>query len=53
MLRHRPGEKTQMPTLDALVQSLNALRVSTPDMVAIIRALDHAGAIHGRVIYEH
>ena len=47
-----PDSITTMPTLQALVQSLNALRVSAQDMIAVIRALDRAGAIHGRVIYE-
>jgi flagellar P-ring protein precursor FlgI len=47
-----PQANTSVPTLQALVQSLNALRVSAKDMIAIIRALDRAGAIHGRVIYE-
>jgi flagellar P-ring protein precursor FlgI len=48
-----PRGQTTMPTLQALVQSLNALRVSAKDMIAIIRTLDRAGAIHGRVIYEN
>ncbi len=47
-----PAADTASPTLQALVQSLNALRVSGRDMIAIIRVLDRAGAIHGRVIYE-
>ncbi len=48
-----PNSQTTMPTLQALVQSLNALRVSSKDMIAVIRTFDRAGAIHGRVIYEH
>jgi flagellar basal body P-ring protein FlgI len=47
-----PRANTAAPTLQALVQALNALRVSAEDMIAIIRVLDRAGAIHGRVIYE-
>ncbi len=47
-----PAADTAVPTLQALVQSLNALRVSAQDMIAIIRVLDRAGFIHGRVIYE-
>lgn len=46
-----PGADTAVPTLQALVQSLNALRVSGPDMIDIIHVLDEAGAIHGRVKY--
>ncbi len=47
-----PAENTTVPTLQALVQALNALRVPAKDMIAIIRSLDRKGAIHGRVIYE-
>lgn len=47
-----PRSNTSAPTLQALVQALNSLRVSARDMIAIIRVLDRAGAIHGRVIYE-
>ncbi len=47
-----PSENTSAPTLQALVQALNALRVPAKDMIAIIRSLDRKGAIHGRVIYE-
>jgi len=47
-----PGANTTVPTLKALVQALNSLRVSARDMISIIRVLDRAGAIHGRVIYE-
>ncbi len=47
-----PGEDTSVPTLKALVQSMNALRVSAKDMIQIIRELDHSGAIYGHVIYR-
>ncbi len=47
-----PSANTAAPTLQALVQALNALRVPAKDMISIIRVLDRAGAIHGRVIYE-
>lgn len=47
-----PGGDTSVPTLQALVQSLNSLRVSAEDVIEIIRVLDRAGAIHGHVIYE-
>jgi flagellar P-ring protein FlgI len=43
---------TAAPTLKALVQSMNALRVSAKDMIQIIRELDHSGAIYGHVIYR-
>lgn len=43
---------SSVPTLKALVQSLNALRVATPDMIEIIRTLDEKGAIQGHVIYK-
>lgn len=43
---------TSVPTLTALVQSLNSLRVSTPDMIHIIRNLDELGAIQGHVVYK-
>ncbi|MHB8951732.1 MAG: flagellar basal body P-ring protein FlgI [Pirellulaceae bacterium] len=47
-----PGEDTSVPTLKALVQSMNALRVSAKDMIQIIRELDNSGAIYGHVIYR-
>lgn len=47
-----PGGDTSVPTLKALVQALNSLRVSAQDVIEIIHVLDRAGAIHGRVIYE-
>jgi flagellar P-ring protein FlgI len=43
---------TAAPTLNALVQSMNALRVSTRDMIQIIRELDEMGHIYGHVIYS-
>ena len=43
---------TSVPTLTALVQSLNALRVSNTDMIQIIRELDDKGAIQGQVVYR-
>jgi flagellar P-ring protein precursor FlgI len=47
-----PAEDTSVPTLKALVQSMNALRVSAKDMIQIIRELDNSGAIYGQVIYR-
>ena len=47
-----PAENTSVPTLKALVQSMNALRVSAKDMIQIIRELDNSGAIYGHVIYR-
>ncbi|MHB8969672.1 MAG: flagellar basal body P-ring protein FlgI [Pirellulaceae bacterium] len=46
------AENTSVPTLKALVQSMNALRVSAKDMIQIIRELDNSGAIYGHVIYR-
>lgn len=43
---------SSVSTLKALVQSLNALKVSTPDMIDIIRTLDEKGAIQGQVVYR-
>ena len=43
---------TAAPTLKALVQSMNALRVNAKDMIEIIRELDRSGAIYGHVIYR-
>lgn len=43
---------SSVSTLKALVQSLNALKVSTPDMIDIIRTLDDKGAIQGQVVYR-
>ncbi len=47
-----PAADTAQPKLKALVESLNALRVTSADMVQIIRELDHRGAIHAHVIYR-
>jgi len=47
-----PAEDTSVPTLKALVQSMNALRVSAKDMIQIIRELESSGAIYGHVIYR-
>jgi len=47
-----PREDTSVPTLKALVQSMNALRVSSKDMIQIIRELESSGAIYGHVIYR-
>ena len=43
---------TSVPTLTALVQSLNALRVPDSDVIEIIRNLDELGAIQGHVVYR-
>jgi flagellar P-ring protein precursor FlgI len=43
---------SSVPTLTALVQSLNALRVSNADMIQIIRTLDEKGSIQGQVVYR-
>jgi len=47
-----PAADSSVPTLKALVQSMNALRVSAKDMIQIIRELDARGAIYGHVIYR-
>ncbi len=47
-----PREDSSVPTLKALVQSLNALRVSSKDMIQIIRELERSGAIYGQVSYR-
>lgn len=47
-----PRENSSVPTLKALVQSLNALRVPSKDMIQIIRELERSGAIYGQVIYR-
>lgn len=47
-----PGSNTAVPTLQALVQALNSLRVPAEDVIDIIRVLDRKGAIYGQVIYE-
>jgi flagellar P-ring protein FlgI len=47
-----PAADSSVPTLKALVQSMNALRVSAKDMIQIIRELESSGAIYGHVIYR-
>ena len=47
-----PSANTSAPTLEALVQALNTLRVPAHDMIDIIKELDQRGAIYGRVIYR-
>ncbi len=47
-----PAEDTSVPTLKALVQAMNSLRVSSKDMIQIIRELESSGAIYGHVIYR-
>jgi flagellar P-ring protein precursor FlgI len=43
-------EDTTIPTLDSLVNSLNALKVSTDDIIAIIENLKKSGALYGRIV---
>ena len=40
------------PKLDALVKTLNALHVSTPDIIDIIKGLDRNGRLHAQLIIE-
>lgn len=51
-----PGlrEETAMPNprLQALTTALNAVKVPTKDMIAIIKTLDRQGAIQADIIYE-
>jgi flagellar P-ring protein precursor FlgI len=35
------------PTIDDLVRSLNALKVTPRDIIAILQAIKQAGALHG------
>lgn len=46
-----PGEES--PThLKALVESLNAVKVPTADIIEVIKNLERSGKLHGRVIIE-
>jgi flagellar P-ring protein precursor FlgI len=45
-------DKSGAPRLDELVNQLNALKVSTEDMIEIIRGIDRNGKLHGRLIIE-
>lgn len=45
-------DQSNRPKLDALVAQLNALRVSTNDVIEIIRGIDRNGKLHGRLIIE-
>ena len=45
-------EDTTTPSLDSLVNSLNALKVSTEDIIAIIESLKSSGALYGRLVYQ-
>ncbi|MBN2476197.1 MAG: flagellar basal body P-ring protein FlgI [Pirellulales bacterium] len=46
-----PGQ-TSKPKLDALVKALNAVHVSTGDIVDIIKGLDRNGKLHAQLIFE-
>lgn len=48
-----PGEQQTTTTrLEALVNSLNALKVSTEDIIAIIENLDRSGALFGQLVVQ-
>jgi flagellar basal body P-ring protein FlgI len=40
------------PKLKALVETLNALHVATPDVIEIIKGLDRNGRLHAQLIIE-
>ena len=44
--------ETNDPKLKQLVDQLNTLKVSTVDMIEIIRGIDRNGKLHGRLIIE-
>lgn len=46
----RTGEVN--PRLTALVESLNAIKVPTKDIIEIVKLLERQGAIQGHVVYE-
>ena len=45
-------DDSQLPKLDQLVKQLDALRVSTDDVIEIIRGIERSGKLHGRLIIE-
>lgn len=47
-----PSAETQKPKLAALVDSLNALKVPTADVIDIIKMLKHKRALYGELIIE-
>ncbi len=46
-----PGQ-TEAPKLKALVETLNAVRVPTEDVIEIIKGLDRDGKLHAKLIVE-
>jgi len=40
------------PKLKALVETLNALHVATPDIIDIIKGLDRNGRLHAQLLIE-
>ena len=45
-------ENVQNPKLQELINQLDALKVSTDDMMEIIRGIERSGKLHGRLIVE-
>jgi hypothetical protein len=45
-------EKTSTAKLKALVESLNAVKVPTEDIIDIIKGLERDGKLHGSLIIE-
>jgi flagellar P-ring protein FlgI len=46
------AEPANSPKLKALVETLNALHVATPDVIDIIKGLDRNGRLHAQLIIE-
>jgi flagellar P-ring protein precursor FlgI len=46
------ADESNKPKLDQLVKQLNALHVSTADMIEIIQGIDRNGKLHGRLIVD-
>jgi flagellar basal body P-ring protein FlgI len=45
-------EDPEMPKLKDLLNQLDALKVSTDDMIDIIKGIDKAGKLHGHLIVQ-
>jgi flagellar P-ring protein precursor FlgI len=45
-------DKSGQPRLQQLIDQLNALRVPTADIIDIIRGIERAGKLHGKLIVE-
>jgi flagellar P-ring protein FlgI len=45
-------DKSSQPRLQQMVDQLNALRVPTEDVIDIIRCIERAGKLHGKLIVE-